>query len=228
LPPNTNELAFQIRNANSFNWVSSGFLIDWHCHNIDVACWAKGAWPIAAQSFAGRTYPEAGNIFDHYVVEYLFADGARLFCFSRHMNGCWNTYSDFAHGSKGSAVLMTNLSTPGTRLYKSQDQSPENLMWAFDQAEPNPYHVEWQVLLDAIRQNKPHNEAKRAAEANFAALLGRTAAHTGAYVTAEQIKASNFRYVADIDAMSFDTPPPIRANPDGTYAAPLPGLTKEL
>jgi len=228
LSADENELAFQIRHATSFNWASSGFLIDWHCHNIDVACWAKNAWPIAAQGMGGRCYGEAGNIFDHYTVEFIFPDGARLFSFSRHMSGCWDTYADYAHGSKGSAVLMTNLSTANTRLYKSQNQTPENLIWRYGQTEINPYVREWQLLLDAIRLDKPHNEARRAAEANFTAILGRTAVHTGSYVTIEDIKNSNFQYVRDIDHMTFDTPPPIRANPDGTYSAPQPGITKEV
>jgi len=28
--------------------------------------------------------------------------------------------------------------------------------------------------------------------------------------------------------MTFETPPPIRANTDGMYSAPLPGITKEI
>jgi len=228
LPADVNELAFQIQHATSFNWASSGFFIDWHCHNIDVACWAKNAWPIAAQGMGGRCYGEAGNIFDHYTVEFAFPDGTKLFSFSRHMAGCWDTYADYAHGTKGSAVLMTNLSTPNTRLYKSQNQTPENLIWRYGQTEINPYQREWQLLLDAIRQDKPHNEARRAAEANFAAILGRTAVHTGAFVTIDEVKKSSFQYVREIDLMTFDTPPPIHANPDGTYSAPQPGITKEV
>ncbi len=228
LPPDVNELAFQIRHAFSFNWACSGFLVDWHCHNIDVACWAKNAWLIAAQGMGGRCYGETGNLLDHYTVEFIFPDGARLFSFSRHMAGCWDTYADYAHGTKGSAVLMTNLATPNTRLYKSQNQTAENLIWRYGKTEINPYQREWQLLLDAIRQDKPHNEARRAAEANFAGILGRAAVHTGAYVTIEDIKKSNFQYVRDIDHMTFDTPPPIRANADGTYSAPQPGITKEV
>ena len=89
------EVEFQLRHPNSFTWVSSGFFIDWHCHNIDVACWAKGAWPVSAQGMGGRCYAEAGNQFDHYTVEYTFADGAKLFGFSRHMQDCWETYADY-------------------------------------------------------------------------------------------------------------------------------------
>ena len=123
---------------------------------------------------------------------------------------------------------MTNLSTPNTRIYSSQNQTPETLIWKYGHTEINPYHRECQLLLDAIRQDKPYNEARRAAEANFAGLLGRAAVHSGSFVTIDEIKNSNFQYVKDIDHMTFDTPPPIRASADGTYAAPQPGITKEV
>jgi len=228
LPAGANEVSFQIQNPNSFTWVSSGFFIDWHCHNIDVACWAKGAWPISAQGFGGRCYEAAGNQFDHYTVEYTFADGTKLFAFSRHMNNCWNTYADYAHGSKGSAVLMATLGQPKSRLYKSHDQTPANLLWAFDGPDPNPYEVEWQLLLDAIRQDKPHNEARRAGQAEVAALMGRAATHTGQMITWDQTMQSQFQFVKDIDNMTFDTEAPIHANAKGLYAAPQPGITIEI
>jgi predicted dehydrogenase len=227
LPANTNELVFQLRHAPCFNWTSSGFFIDWHCHNIDVACWAKGAWPVSAQGMGGRCYPDAGNLFDHYTVEYTFADGAKLLAFSRHMSGCWETYADYAHGSKGSAVIMTNLGTPSPKIYKGQNMADDQIVWRSTEGEPNPYHREWQVLLDAIRQNKPHNEAHRGAEANFAGIMGRAAVHTGALITWDQVTKSDFQFVKDIDHMTLDTPAPIKAGPDGIYPAPEPGRTKE-
>ncbi|MCU0961194.1 MAG: Gfo/Idh/MocA family oxidoreductase [Pirellulaceae bacterium] len=226
-PTEQNEIEFQIRVPNSFTWVSSGFFIDWHCHNIDVACWAKGAWPVKAQGMGGRCYPEAGNQFDHYTVEYTFADGAKLFCFSRHMNNCWNTYADYAHGSKGSAVIMTDLAQPDSRIYQSQRIDEEAPVWKFGKPDPNPYHVEWQVLVDAIRQDKPHNEARRAGEAEVAALMGRIATHTGQYVTWDDVMKSNFQFIQDIDNLTFDSPAPIQEGPDGIYPAPQPGITVE-
>ena len=227
-PAGANELVFQLQHPNSFTWVSSGFFIDWHCHNVDVACWTKGAWPVLAQGMGGRCYQEAGNQFDHYTVEYTFADGTKLFAFSRHMSGCWENYADYAHGSKGSAVLMTNLSEPKPRIYKSHNMVPANLVWQYGQPDCNPYVTEWQLLLDAIRQNKPHNEARRAGEADLAALMGRMAVHTGQCITWDQTMSSNFQFVTDIDHMTFDTPAPIHEGPDGLYAPPRPGLTKEV
>jgi predicted dehydrogenase len=60
-----NELTFQIKHPNAFRWVSGGLFVDWHCHNVDVACWTKGAWPVSAQGFGGRCYEQAGNQCDH-------------------------------------------------------------------------------------------------------------------------------------------------------------------
>ncbi len=228
LPTGANEIAFQIQQPNSFTWVSSGFFIDWHCHNIDVACWAKDAWPVSAQGFGGRCYREAGNQFDHYTVEYTFADGTKLFAFSRHMNGCWNTYSDYAHGALGSAVLMETLGQPRPKIYRGHEQTRANLIWEFGRDDPNPYQIEWQVLLDAIRQDKPHNEARRAGQAEIAAIMGRAATHTGQLVTWDQVMASDFQFVADIDSLTFDSEAPIHPDPEGIYPAPHPGISKEI
>jgi predicted dehydrogenase len=227
-PEGENEIKFQLQHPNSFTWVSSGFFIDWHCHNVDVACWTKGAWPVKAQGFGGRCFERAGNQFDHYTVEYTFADGTKLFAFSRHMANCWSTYSDYAHGSKGSAVIMSALGQPKTRIYNGHDMVPENLAWQYPGSEPNPYVVEWQVLLDAIRQGKPHNEARRAGEAEVAALMGRIATHSGQEVTWDQVMKSEFQFVEDIDNLTFDTPAPIQEGADGLYPPPQPGITKEV
>jgi predicted dehydrogenase len=227
-PQDVSEVKFQLQHPNSFTWVGSGFFIDWHCHNVDVACWLKGAWPVSAQGMGGRCYKEAGSQFDHFTIEYTFADGTKLFAFSRHMKGCWETYSDYAHGSKGSATIMTRLGTPKPRIYKSQNMVKEEISWQYEQPDCNPYHQEWQVLLDAIRQDKPHNEARRAGEANIAALMGRTAVHTGQYITWDQMLKSDFQFVEDIDGMTFDTEAPIHEGPDGIYPAPQPGITLEI
>ena len=69
-------------------------------------------------------------------------------------------------------MIMTSLATPKPRIYKSQQMADEDLVWKYAEHEPNPYHVEWQLLLDAIRQDKPHNEARRAAEADMVAPDG--------------------------------------------------------
>jgi len=143
------------------------------------------------------------------------------------MNGCWQTYSDYAHGSKGSAITMAALGQPKCKIYKSQNMVPEDMIWEYGKDEPNPYRVEWQLLLDAIRQNKPHNEARRAGEAEVVALMGRVATHTGQMVTWDQIMNCNFQFMKDIDNLTFETDPPIEPAQNGIYPPPQPGITKE-
>ncbi|MFZ5832464.1 MAG: Gfo/Idh/MocA family protein [Planctomycetota bacterium] len=227
LPEGENELLFQLKHPLAFNWTCGGFFVDWHCHNVDVACWAKDAWPISAQAMGGRCYASAANNFDHYTIEYTFADGAKLFAFSRHMANCWQTYSDYAHGSRGSARIMAALGQPKPKIYKSQSMTDDQVTWEYLENEPNPYEVEWQLLLDAVRQDRPHNEGRRAVEADLVAVMGRTAAHTGKMITWEETLNSTFQYVANIDEMTFDSPAPITAGPDGIYPCPLPGVTEE-
>jgi myo-inositol 2-dehydrogenase / D-chiro-inositol 1-dehydrogenase len=109
------------------------------------------------------------------MVEYAFADGARLYAQGRHMNGCYDIFSDFAHGTKGSAVLMENLAAPKPRIYRNRAQTRENEVWRYSGPPCDPYQVEHDLLFDAIRNNQPCNEAERCAKACLVAIMGRLA-----------------------------------------------------
>ena len=80
------ELAHQIRNYSCFTWLNGSFFLDWLIHNLDICCWIKGAWPVSAQGQGGRqTRTEPDQLFDHYAVEYTFADGTRMMAQGRGM-----------------------------------------------------------------------------------------------------------------------------------------------
>ena len=97
--PNDNELVFQLRRPACFLWLSGGFHVDWHCHNVDVACWAKGAWPVAAQGFGGRCYPEAATCSTIIRSNTRSPTRQAVRLLAAH-GGCWQEYADYAHGSK--------------------------------------------------------------------------------------------------------------------------------
>ena len=62
--------------------------------------------PVEAQGMGGRqvrTGKEYGQIFDHHVVEFTYADGTKMFSQCRHIDGCWDAVSEHAHGTKGTA-----------------------------------------------------------------------------------------------------------------------------
>jgi hypothetical protein len=84
------------------------------------------------------------------------------------------------------------------------------------------------VLLSAIRNDKPHNEAKRAALSNLGAIMGRAAVHTGKIITWEEAMASNFQFCSNVDELTDKSPAPVQADAQGRYPAPIPGKTVEI
>ncbi len=190
VPAGTNELLYQVRRFHSFLWSGGGSFSDMLIHNIDECCWMKDAWPVRAQALGGRHY--RGNAvdqnFDNYSVEYTFADGTKLFLYGRFMSKCYSEFASYAHGTKGSAVISTFMHTPAKcRLYRGQNQVKSDLLWSAPQPEPNPYQLEWEHLIEAIRRDKPYNEVRRGVGASLVTAMGRMAAHTGQVITYDQI-----------------------------------------
>lgn len=228
------ELLWQIANFHGFLWLSGGGYSDFLIHNIDESCWMKDAWPVEAKGFGGRHYREnsVDQNFDSYTTEYTFADGAKLIVEGRTMPGCYQDFASYAHGSKGSAVISQKGHWPArSRIYKGQNiENKDDLVWQFPQPEPaklNPYQVEWDELIQAIRDDKPYNECKRGAEASLVTAMGRMACHTGQVITLDDMLNSEHEFAPTVDKLTLDGPSPLQAGPDGKYPVPNPGITKK-
>ena len=84
------------------------------------------------------------------------------------------------------------------------------------------------MLLDSIRNDKPQNEAERAAMSNFADLMGRAAVHSGKETTWDEMTKSTFQhYPGNIDDLDYDSEPPVKADENGRYPVPIPGQWSE-
>jgi predicted dehydrogenase len=251
-PEGISEVAYQIRRFHSFLWASGGLYSDFYIHNIDECCWMKNDWPVEAQASGGRHFrnhmtpadkgQDVDQNFDNYSVEYTFKDGAKLLLYGRTMAGCHDQFASYAHGSKGVGVISTSSHTPafcriykgqkfnaaargGRRSKKAQDlPAEENLLWSCAQPEPNPYDLEWEDLIRAIRQDQPYNEVERGAKASLVTSMGRMAAHTGQVITYDQILNSEHEFAPTVDQLTMDGPPPVKADANGRYPAPMPGI----
>jgi len=188
----------------------------------------KGAWPVEAKASGGRHF--RGNAvdqnFDTYSIEYTFADGTKLLVEGRTMPGAYSEFASYAHGSKNSAIISTSGHTPARcRIYKGQKiGSRPDLIWSSLRNEPNPYQVEWDHLMAAIRQGKPYNEARRGAEASLVTSMGRMAAHTGQLITREQALNCEHEMAPDVERLTVNSPAPVRADANGKYPVPRPGV----
>jgi predicted dehydrogenase len=232
-PDGISELMYQIQRFHSFLWASGGAYSDFLIHNIDECCWMKDAWPVKAQASGGRHF--RGNYidqnFDAYSVEYTFGDGAKLFLEGRTMAGCHSEFASYAHGTKGSAIISYSGHSPcKSKLFSDQNTSLQNknkTIWQYGPKEPDPYQVEWDDLITAIRQDKHHNEVKRGAEASLITAMGRMAAHTGQIITRDQMLNNDHEFAPEVDKLVLDGPSPLKADKDGKYPVPQPGVKKD-
>ena len=236
-PGNPSELLWQVKRFHSFLWASGGCYSDFYIHIIDHLCWMKNAWPVRAQAVGGRHnkvdsdgQPYIDQNFDVYSVEYVFADGARMLMDGRCINGCNDIYSSYAHGSKGMAVVSKNgdCGLPSS-MHKGQNPTRGSQIWSSDvpSDERDPYTNEWNDLIEAIRNDKPYNEAKRGVEASLVTSMGRMAAHTGQQIEYDDILNGKHEFAPDVDKLTMDGPPPLVAGSDGKYPIPMPGIKRD-
>jgi predicted dehydrogenase len=236
-PGSPNELHWQIQRFHSFLWASGGCYSDFYIHHIDHLCWMKNGWPVKAQALGGRHYrqdpdgkPYVDQNFDSYSVEYTFADGAKMYMDGRCINGCNDIYSSYVHGSKGMAIAAKSGDCqPPSSIFKGQSAQRSNLLWSSKPipGQQDPYQNEWEELMEAIRNDKPYNEAKRGAEASLVTSMGRMAAHTGQEITFEEILNGDHEFAPNLDKLTNDSPAPLVANADGKYPVPMPGINRK-
>jgi hypothetical protein len=144
------------------------------------------------------------------------------------MPGCHHEFASYAHGSKGSAVISASGHSPAKcRTFKGQKFDKDEVTWAFNQPEPSPYQLEWDHLLDAIKNNKPYNEVKRGTEASLVTAMGRMACHTGQVITWDTMLNCEHEFAPEADKLTLDGPAPLKAGADGKYPVPQPGITKK-
>lgn len=224
-----NDLAYQIRNFHSFLWLSGGAFSDFLIHNIDECCWMKDAWPVQALGFGGRHYrgDYIDQNFDTYTTEYTFADGTKLMLEGRCMTGCYQEFASFAHGTKGAAVVSTSGHWPSrAKIYNGQKMSRDKIAWQFgpERPEHNPYQVEWDDLVSAVRNDTPYNEVKRGAEASLVTAMGRMACHTGQVVKFDEMLNHDHELGPTVDKLTMDGPSPLMPDGAGKYPVPQPGI----
>jgi len=229
-PPSEKELFWQIRNFVWFLWVSGGLFAEMDIHQIDEICWIKDAYPVSAHGIGGRAAnsTDCSQIVDSYSVEWTFADGTKAYDVVRYLPNCHNEFDTFIHGTKCAAQFSGPIHAGTVHTYKDQRCTKDNIDWKAPKEKFTPWDAEWHDLLESIRKDRPHNEAKRAALSNLTDIMGRAAVHSGKIITWDEAMASNFQFCKDIDHLNEDSPPPVKADAHGRYPTPVPGQWSEI
>lgn len=229
-PAAEKELFWQIRNFVRFYWVSGGLWAEMDIHQIDEICWLKDAWPVTAHGIGGRAAnsTDCSQNLDSFSVEWTFADGTKGYDVVRYLPNCHNEFATYVHGTKCAAQFSGNIHAGTVSIFKDQRIAPDNIAWQAPKETVTPWQAEWIALLEAIRRDLPHNEARRAALSNLADIMGRAAVHSGKIVTWDEAMKSNFQWCPQVDTMDENTPPPVKADDQGRYPVPVPGQWVEL
>jgi predicted dehydrogenase len=214
------ELEYQMRNWYYFTWLCGDHILEQHIHNIDVANWFIGDYPISAQGMGGREVRNGidhGQIFDHHFVEFTYASGAVISSQCRHQTGTASRVDEVFQGSHGSVVTgkgeMTDLG--GNIKYKYPNKRNED---------PNPYQVEHDKLFQSIRNNEVINDVEYGAKSTMTAIMGRMATYTGKKITWDQ--AINSKEMLVPNNLTWNSTPPTLPDKNGKYLVAIPGKTQ--
>ncbi len=215
--PGETELEFQVRNWYYFTWLSGDFMVEQSVHEFDVVRWIKHEqFPVSCQGQGGRIArrgPTNGQVYDHYSVDYQFADGSLVTTQHRQIPKCWSWFGEKMMGTKGYAEL----SFKRAGAIRPTEGSP----WRGTETE-NSYQLEHDALFNAIRNDTEHNEAERGAYSTLFAIMGRMAAYSGQEVTWEE--ALNSEEALAFNPSSWNDEAPFSPDENFEYEPFRPGM----
>lgn len=210
------DMEYQMRNWYYYNWLSGDYIVEMTVHSLDMMTWAMGdRMPVKATGSGGRQVrvdEKYGNIYDHFAIEYEYADGARGFSFSRQQPGCSSRNSVEVAGTDGSAIV--NL---GSGLHAITGKNN----WQYNGEKNNPYQTQHDELFASIRNAKPLNDGDMMANSTMLAIMSRMVAYSGQTLTWDEALNSNQVLGPSIDEFAWDY----------KYTSPavaIPGITKVL
>ena len=236
-PADKSELEWQLRNFTKFLWVSGGLWAEMDIHQIDELCWLHDALPVSAQGVCGRAAnsTDCSQNLDSFNVEWTFPNGTRAMHTVRYIaEDAERVRHLCAWQQEGRAVLRQHPRGSRGDLQGPDTTSKGNIEWRAPKEKHTVWQNQWNDFLEAIRTNKPFNQAKRAAHSNLAVIMGRAAMHMGRSVTWDEALASNFQWFPGIDQLTHESEPPIRSDEKGALprarARPMDGalITKVL
>jgi myo-inositol 2-dehydrogenase / D-chiro-inositol 1-dehydrogenase len=176
---NWTDMEYQLRNWLYYTWLSGDHIVEQHVHNIDVINWVMKTHPVRAMGMGGRqvrTGAEFGHIYDHFAIDYEYANGAHMMSQCRQIAGCANYVHEAVHGTNGRAELEN------TGKYSIEGKNA----WKFAGKDTDPYVQEHTDLIASIRSGNPYVELQNVAESTLTAIMGRMSAYSGKAVTWEQ------------------------------------------
>lgn len=161
---------YMARNWVNFTELSGDHIVEQHVHNLDIAVWFLDKLPVSAVGFGGRARRQTGNQFDFFSVDYDFGDGVHIHSQCRQIAGTYQRVGEIFTGAEG-------VCQGGGKLTGRKVEIPEITVDTDNMMVQE--HVD---MIRSVETGKTLNHAKRIAEVNMVAIMGRISAYTGELV----------------------------------------------
>ena len=219
--PGQTEMEYQMRNWYYFNWLCGDHIVEQHVHQIDVANWVKGSYPVSIQgtgSRAWRTGKDYGEIYDNHAVELTYADGSVIYSQCRHFEGTSNRVDETFQGTKGRVYLSAG--NDGVLW----DHKGNELFSHPKRGNANPYQHEHVELFDAIGKGEyKFADAEYGAYSTLTGVIGRLATYSGQVIKWDAALESNVDLMPE--QLAWDALPKVLPDENGLYPYAIPGQT---
>jgi predicted dehydrogenase len=210
--PGQSEMEYQMWNWYHFNWLSGDQTAQQLVHSLDKASWAmRDTPPRKVWGLGGRQTaldPKFGDQFDHQAVLFEYANGVRVFGFTRDQADCHRDTNDYIFGTKGRCTVLN---------YRIEGETN----WRYDQPRQNMYDVEHAEFFASIREGKPINNGNYMCLSSALGIAAQMACYTGAILTWEEVMKSERSF--SLPRYGWDVEPPVKPGPDGRYPTAMQG-----
>ena len=223
--PEQTEMEYQMRNWYYFTWLCGDHIVEQHVHNIDVANWVKGSYPVSIQGTGSRAWRtgtgDYGEIYDNHAVELTYADGSVVYSQCRHFEGTSNRVDETFQGTKGRIYLSAAndavlWDSNGNELYNHPKRG-----------NANPYEQEHVELFDAIAKGEyKFDNAEYGAYSTLTGIIGRLATYSGQVIKWEDALKSDISLMPE--RYAWDALPKVLPDEQGLYPYAIPGQTVVL
>ncbi len=171
-------------------------IVEQNIHVIDVANWYLQGHPNEAYGSGGRTdwtgtgY-DAGDAWDHFLVQFKYPNGVQADFSSHQLNGAFSDLCIRVIGIKGTVDSHYGglVRIVGEKPWMGAEKDDTFRQGAINNAV---------AFVKSIREGKPLNNAEVAIESNLTAILGRMAAYRNRVVTWDEMMESDEKWEAKL------------------------------
>lgn len=194
------QMDFEVRYWYFFKWLSGDHIVEQNIHNIDVINWMLSAHPVrAAGVTALHNKRDFGDINDHFVIGYEYANGVLSSNTCVQVTGVRGDVSETLRGTKG--VFTTTAGkggTGGARIETTPTKrgAESQLLYKYEGTDDKHYDQEAATFVASVLGtgegvDKYRNDTKQGVEATFTAILGREAAYRKETLTWDELWNTN-------------------------------------